>query len=177
MKINKKWLKSLAVAGVVAMLSANASAEVLAISAAVDSYELGMGSSPVIPGVQSAYFKHAGGPLTAAFTAECAVETPVPPSGGLPPGGGVRRQRSPLSSASEIWREIWCKCWHLPSKPSVSRRASASGPCIQQRVSPACPPACTVSRSSAISQTLAPRQACWVPVLSLFPAEVLIHCR
>lgn len=88
MKINKKWLKSLAVAGVVAMLSANASAEVLAISAAVDSYELGMGSSPVIPGVQSAYFKHAGGPLTAAFTAECAVETPVPPSGGLPPGGG-----------------------------------------------------------------------------------------
>ena len=83
MNIKKKWLQSLAVAGVVAMVSANASAEVLAISAATEDYELGFTSRPVIPGVQSSLFKHAGGPLTALYTAECAVATPA---GGVPPG-------------------------------------------------------------------------------------------
>ena len=81
MNIKKHWLKSLAVAAVVAMGSANASAEVLSALTADGDYSWSEGGL-YIPGTMTPSFKHAGGPLLATYSAECAVkDLPAPPGG------------------------------------------------------------------------------------------------
>ena len=75
MNMKKHWLKSLAVAAVVAMGSANASAEVLAAVAANGRHGLHDAQAP-IAGMSTKTFKHSGGPLVATYSAECSVSAP-----------------------------------------------------------------------------------------------------
>ena len=92
MNIKMNWLKSLAVTAVVAMASANASAEVLSVVQAQGDYVLlgeGVGGGRFIDGVNTSTFRHPGGQLLATFSAECAVKSPSMPPGGLKPWLGV----------------------------------------------------------------------------------------
>lgn len=77
MNIKKHWLKSLAVAAVVTLVSANASADVVAAVTANGRYPLA--PAPVgIPGMTTPAFGHAGGQLVATYTAECFAEVAAP---------------------------------------------------------------------------------------------------
>ena len=91
--MKKHWLKSLAVAAIVAMASANASADVLsAVTADGDhGWSIGdpVGGITPIPGVMTPLFKHAGGQLLATYSAECAVKAPPAPPGGPKASVGV----------------------------------------------------------------------------------------
>jgi len=74
----KHWLKSLAVAAVVAMASANASADVVSAVTATGRYPIYSSSPTNIPGMITSAFTHPGGQLVATYTAECyAAEGPV----------------------------------------------------------------------------------------------------
>jgi len=76
MIIRKHWLKSLAVAAVVAMASANASADVVSAVTAKGRYPL-LNTPTSIPGMITSAFTHPGGQLVATYTAECyAAEGP-----------------------------------------------------------------------------------------------------
>ena len=77
MNIKKHWLKSLAVAAVVAMVSANASADVVAAVTANGRYALGP-AVLVVPGMTTPAFAHSGGRLVATYTAECFAEVAAP---------------------------------------------------------------------------------------------------
>lgn len=77
MKIKMHWPKSLAVAAVVAMVSANASAEVVAAVTANGRYPLAPAPLPV-PGMTTPAFGHGGGQLVATYTAECFAEVAAP---------------------------------------------------------------------------------------------------
>jgi len=81
--MKKHWLTSLAVAAVVAMASANASAgDVLAAVTADRIHYLAKGASVYISWMKTPLFKHSGGPLIATYTAECAVAAyPLVPGG------------------------------------------------------------------------------------------------
>ncbi len=70
MNMKKHWLKSLAVAAVVAMASANASADILAGVTAKGQHGL-MDVIMPVAGMTTAEFKHPGGQLAATYTAQC----------------------------------------------------------------------------------------------------------
>ena len=73
MNIKKNWLKSLTVAAVVAMASANASAEILTAMAL--NGQVSLGPTPIVfGGMTTPTFKHPGGTLAATFTAECFAQ-------------------------------------------------------------------------------------------------------
>ena len=74
MNIKKHWLKSLGVAAVVAMGSANASAHVVAAVTANGNFTWSGYSELPIPGMQTPSFSHPGGRLVATYSAECAVD-------------------------------------------------------------------------------------------------------
>ncbi|WP_157604151.1 hypothetical protein [Rhizobacter sp. Root1221] len=76
MNIKMNWLKSLAVAAVVAMASANASAVVVA--AVTASGHVWLVDAPLtIPGMTTPAFTHPGGQVVATYSAECyAAEGP-----------------------------------------------------------------------------------------------------
>jgi len=70
MNIKKHWLKSLAVAAVAAMASANASADVVAAVTANGGATLN--EAPMnIPGMKTPAFAHPAGQLVATYSAEC----------------------------------------------------------------------------------------------------------
>ena len=72
MNIKKNGLKSLAAAAVIAMVSANASAQVVSAVTANGSYGLGPSVAP-IPGMMTPAFSHPGGQLVAMYSAECTA--------------------------------------------------------------------------------------------------------
>lgn len=75
MSIKKNWFKSLAVAAVVAMASANASADVVAAVTANGNYGWSEYGGPYpIAGMSTSTFKHSGGQLIATYSAECALD-------------------------------------------------------------------------------------------------------
>jgi len=77
MNFKEHWLKSLAVAAVVAMASANASAEIVAAVTANGHFELQGTPINNVPGMATSAFAHSGGQLVATYSAECyAAEGP-----------------------------------------------------------------------------------------------------
>ena len=73
MKTN--WLKTLAAGAVIAMASANASAEVVSAVTAKGHHGLLDAPAPVA-GMMTPVFKHSGGRLVAMYSAECSASVP-----------------------------------------------------------------------------------------------------
>ena len=80
MNIKMGKLKSLAVAAVVAMASANASAVVVAAVTATGHYTLPADTPSTIPGTTTPAFSHAGGRVVATFSSECFAGDAPPAS-------------------------------------------------------------------------------------------------
>ena len=77
--MKKHWLKSIAVASLVAVASANTSAEVM--SAVVANGHAWLVDAPLpISGMATAAFLHPGGQLVATYSAECSVAAPENPA-------------------------------------------------------------------------------------------------
>ena len=75
-KMKTNWLKSLAVASVVSMAAANASADVVGAVTANTNYTWTEYGGPYrVPGMRTASFNHPGGPLVAIFSADCALDS------------------------------------------------------------------------------------------------------
>ena len=72
MSIKKNGLKSLAVAAVIAMASATASAEVVSAVTANGYHQL-MDTPAPVGGMTSTVFKHSGGRLVAMYSSECGA--------------------------------------------------------------------------------------------------------
>ena len=78
----KKHLKALAVAAVVSMAAANASADVVAAVTANGDYIFDAPSGFPVPGMRTPSFNHPGGQLVAMYSAECAVSAEPNPAYG-----------------------------------------------------------------------------------------------
>lgn len=76
MNMKKNRLKSLALAAVVSMAAANASAEVVAFVTANTNHTWSEYGGPYrVPGMRTASFSHPGGRLVATFSADCALDS------------------------------------------------------------------------------------------------------
>ena len=74
MNTKKNWLKSLAVAAVVSMAAANASAGGVVAAVTANGNHIVMDSPAPVPGMVTPSFYHPGGQLVATFSADCSVK-------------------------------------------------------------------------------------------------------